>query len=312
MKVLLFTHKSDIDGMGNAVLAKLAFSEVDYVLCENFDLQNEVNKYYENNSIYSYDFIFVADLWLTEPTLTKVAKDERLKNKVWTFDHHKSALDDNCNKYDFVTIRVSDSQGLCCGTSLFYEWLVNNKYLDSSNKKIADFVELTRRYDTWEWKTKYNDEEAHKLTLLFDCLGRQGYISLMVDKLNIEDGENFTFNELENMLITNKKLQVKEKLTNYAKNIYYKEILGLKAGIVFIDYEYRNDLSEFLRQNKYEMDFVMLIALDYGVISYRNIKENVSVHLIAEAMGGKGHEYAAGSPISEAKKKELIELLISK
>lgn len=40
MKVLLFTHKSDIDGMGNVVLAKLSFSEVDYVLCETFNLQN--------------------------------------------------------------------------------------------------------------------------------------------------------------------------------------------------------------------------------------------------------------------------------
>ena len=38
MKVLLFTHKSDIDGMGNAVLAKIAFAEVDYVLCETYNL----------------------------------------------------------------------------------------------------------------------------------------------------------------------------------------------------------------------------------------------------------------------------------
>ena len=29
MKVLLFTHKNDIDGMGNAVLSKLAFNNVD-------------------------------------------------------------------------------------------------------------------------------------------------------------------------------------------------------------------------------------------------------------------------------------------
>lgn len=312
MKVLLFTHKSDIDGMGNVVLAKLAFLEVDYVLCENFDLQNEVNKYFFDNSIYKYDFIFITDLWLEEPALTKVAKDEKLKNKVWTFDHHKSALEDNCNKYDFITIKVSNSKGLCSGTSLFYEWLVENKYLNSDNRKIADFVELTRRYDTWEWKTKYNDEEAHELTLLFDCVGRQGYISLMVDKLKFDDGKNFTFNKLENMLITNKKQQVIEKLNNYAKDVYYKEILGLKAGIVFIDYEYRNDLTEFFRQNNYEMDFVMLIALDYGTISYRNIKEGVNVRLIAEAMGGKGHDYAAASPISEEKKKELIELLTSK
>ena len=31
MKVLLFTHKNDIDGMGNAILANLAYEEVDYV-----------------------------------------------------------------------------------------------------------------------------------------------------------------------------------------------------------------------------------------------------------------------------------------
>ncbi len=31
MKVLLFTHKSDIDGMGSVILAKLAFKEVNYI-----------------------------------------------------------------------------------------------------------------------------------------------------------------------------------------------------------------------------------------------------------------------------------------
>ena len=77
MKVLLFTHKSDIDGMGNAVLAKLAFENVNYKLCETFNLQNEILKYFEDGSIYNYDMIFVTDLWLEEPTLTKVANDKK-------------------------------------------------------------------------------------------------------------------------------------------------------------------------------------------------------------------------------------------
>ncbi len=62
MKILLFTHKSDIDGMGNAILAKLAFDEVEYVLCETFNLQNEIKKYYDDGRIYNYDMIFVTDL----------------------------------------------------------------------------------------------------------------------------------------------------------------------------------------------------------------------------------------------------------
>lgn len=308
MKVLLFTHKSDIDGMGNAVLAQLAFDEVDYILCENFNLQDEISKYYDNGSIYNYDKVFITDLWLEEPMLSKIANDIKLKDKILEFDHHKSALENYSNKYDFVTITVSNDKGLCSGTSLFYDYLVNNKFID--NKQIInDFVELTRKYDTWEWKTKYNDEMPHDLTLLFDAVGCNGYIKLMFDKLNNKDNENFKFNELEKMLIDNKIKQVQEKLSNYAKKVYYKEILGLKAGIVFIDYEYRNDLAEYFRQNNFDMDFVMLIALDYGSISYRSIKENINVRLIAEAMNGRGHDKAASSPISHEQKIGLIKIL---
>ena len=62
MKVLIFTHKNDIDGMGNAVLSKLAFDNVDYVLCETFDLIDKVNEYINTNKIYDYDKIFITDL----------------------------------------------------------------------------------------------------------------------------------------------------------------------------------------------------------------------------------------------------------
>ena len=131
----------------------------------------------------------------------------------------------------------------------------------------------------------------------------------MFDKLSNKVDSNFSFNEFENMLINNKINQVQEKLSNYAKKVYYKEIFGLKAGIIFIDYEYRNDLSEYFRQNNFDMDFAMLIALDYGTISYRNIKDNVNVRLIAEAMGGRGHDKAASSPISDEQKIKLIKIL---
>lgn len=311
MKVLLFTYKSDIDGMGNVVLAKLAFDNVNYVLSETFNLQNEISKFYEDGSIYNYDMIFVTDLWLEEPTLTKVAKDKKLQGKFFVFDHHKSALEGNFNKYDFTTIRISDEKGLCSGTSLFYEYLIENGFLLKEEILIKEFSELTRKYDTWEWKTKYNDETPHELTLLFDSVGCDGYIKLMIEKLQ-EKSSEFKFNELEKILIANKRQQVLEKLKNYASKVIYKEVMGLKAGIVFIDYEYRNDLAEYFRKQNLDMDFAMLIALDYGTISYRNIKDNINVRLIAEAMGGKGHDKASSSSISEEQKKNLIKVLIRK
>ena len=133
----------------------------------------------------------------------------------------------------------------------------------------------------------------------------------MIEKLQ-EKSSEFKFNELEKMLIANKRQQVLEKLKNYASKVVYKEVMGLKAGIVFIDYEYRNDLAEYFRKQNLDMDFAMLIALDYGTISYRNIKDNINVRLIAEAMGGKGHDKASSSPISEEQKKNLIKVLIRK
>ncbi len=308
MKVLLFTHKSDIDGMGNAVLAKLAFANVHYVLTETFNLQQEVAKFYNDGSIYDYDRIFVTDLWLEDPMLSQIANDEKLKNKFFIFDHHKSAIESSSNTYSFITSRISDEHGLCSGTSLFYEYLISCNLI-SSGKSIKDFVELTRRYDTREWKTKYQDEMPHQLTLLFDCVGCDNYIEMMYKKLKNSKLDHFAFSDVELLLINNKIAQLEEKLQAYAKKIEYREIMGLRAGIIFIDYEHRNDIAEYLRENSYDLDFVMLIALDYGSISYRNIKSGVNVRTIAEAMGGKGHDYAASSPISIEQKDYIIRIL---
>ena len=81
MKVLLFTHKNDIDGMGNAILAQLAFDEVNYVLCGTFDLTESVEKYYKDGSIYDYDRVYVTDLCLQDPILSKIAQDEKISKK---------------------------------------------------------------------------------------------------------------------------------------------------------------------------------------------------------------------------------------
>ncbi len=306
MKILIFSHKSDIDGMGGVVLAKLAFSNVDYVLCETFNLQNEIKKYYDNNNIYNYDLIFITDMWLEEPMLSKIANDLQLKNKLYVFDHHESAANADL---PFITLKISEKKGLCSGTSLFYDYLIKNKYL-TANKDIKDFVELTRRYDTWEWKTKYHDENSHKLSLLFDAIGSTNYINIMVNKFK-RNNKTFSFNDVETKIINNKLTQIEEKIKNYSNKIYYKDILNYKAGIIFIEYEYRNDLAEYIRQNKYDIDFVMLISFDYGTISYRSIKDNVNVRKISEAFGGKGHDKAASSPISDLTKNKIIDLLIS-
>lgn len=313
MKILVFTHKNDIDGMGNVVLAKLGLlSEVDYELCGTFDLTETIERYYQDGSIYDYEYIYITDLCPEEPILTKIAEDEKLKDKIQVFDHHKTFDDPKYTKHPFIHVQISDDKGLCCGTSLFHKYLIDNHLIYVHNQAINEFVELTRQHDTWEWKNIYNNEKARELATLFDVVGCEEYIRLMTEKLKNQDNENFEFNSLERTLIDNKLRQIDKKIKFYAENVHYQEILGMKAGIVFIDYEYRNDLAEYFRENNYDMDFAMMIALDPGVISYRSVKDGVEVRPVAELFGGKGHAKAASNPITEQQQTEILKVLTKK
>lgn len=307
MKVLLFTHKNDIDGMGNAILAQLAFSEVDYELCGTFDLTSSVESYFEKDKIYHYDRIYVTDLCLEDPILSKVAMNSKLEGKVLVFDHHKTFTDPKYTSHKFVTVKIEDEYGLCCGTSLFYKHLVSEGLIDKDNKCISEFVELTRQHDTWEWRNIYNNEKSRELSILFDALGYDGYISLMTEKLRKED--IFEFDSMERILIDNRKKQIALKCEYYKDKIIYREILGMKAGIVFITYEYRNELAEYFRENKFDMDFTMMIALDPGVVAYRSVREGKAVRPVAELFGGKGHDKAATNPITDEMVSKILEVL---
>ena len=139
MKILLFTHKNDIDGMGNVILSKLAFNNVDYILCETFDLNYRVNEFIITNKIYEYDKIFITDLCLDEELLSLINKDEQIKNKIQIIDHHRTYDNEKYTKYSFVKVKIKNDKGLCCGTSLFYEYLIDNKFL-TKNNIIDEFV----------------------------------------------------------------------------------------------------------------------------------------------------------------------------
>ncbi len=312
MKVLLFTHKNDIDGMGNAILAQLAFSEVDYVLCGTFELTKSVEKKFENNSIYDYDRIYVTDLCLEDPILSRIAEDEKLNKKIRVFDHHKTFADEKYTKHSFITVKLSNELGLCCGTSLFYNHLLEEKLLPADNEAIKEFVELTRQHDTWEWRNIYNNEKSRELSILFDALGTTGYINMMTKKLKNPKTKVFEYDEMETILIMNRKELIKQKCEYYATQVHYKEILGLKAGIIFITYEFRNEIAEYFRENNFDMDFVMMISFDPVVVSYRSVKEGVHVRPVAEYFGGKGHEKAATNPITPKMEEEILSILTTK
>lgn len=312
-KVIIFSHESDIDGIGCVVLAKLAFSDIHYVLAPNVEkLELIFRDYLQSNKLDSYQKIFVTDLALYDPSLTLVAKSP-LKDRVFVFDHHQRAIKDKMNRYDFTKIVEEDSLGKKCGTNLFFEYLRNSNLIDSA-KSIEQFVELTRLEDTWEWKKEGSfGQLAHNLAILFNCIGIDNYISRMT-QIMLNNPNNFTLSDDDIEIIKNKKAEYENNLQTLLSSAeYFIDDGGNNFGILYSPYEYRNELPEYIMRigNPQNIKYLIIVAMDkgdFGQKSYRSIEELFDVNEIAMKHGGGGHIGAACVNITKEQKEKASTL----
>lgn len=301
-KKIIFSHESDIDGLGNIILAKLAFTDIDYVLLPDVEaLEITFRKYIETKSLDEYDQIFVTDLSLYDPALTMAAESD-LKDKTLVFDHHQRAIASNMNRYPFTKVIEEDEKGKKCATSLFYEYLTENNYLKRT-EALDTFVEYVRLEDTWDWKKVENGTKAHDLGILLNILGKDEYVNEMLKKLR--ENEKFYYTDKEEMLLKEKKDTSKRNLEIIMSNAIYKiDEDNNKFVIVNCPYEYRNEISEYIidTKNPNNIKYILIIALDkgeYGQKSYRRVDENIDVNKIAMRHGGGGHPGAAAVGITK-------------
>ena len=310
MKVLLFTHEQDIDGMGSIIIAKQIFKEFDYVTCKSGEINQKVEETINNGMIYEYDFIFVTDLCIREPLLSQIDADDKLKNKILILDHHKTELENN--KYSFVNVVVQNELGLASGTSLFYDYMKERGFLKPS-PSLSDLAELTRQYDTWEWKTKYNNPKARMLHILFEQLGYKRYIE-EINKIVTDNNQSFEFSEGHLKLINDFDRELADTLNRILADMmpYTLEIdnRNYKIGYVQTLYQYRNELAEEVRKNNiHDIDLIAMIITDMPSISYRSIKD-VDVSIVSTYFGGNaGHKEASASPKDNEKFIEVFSLL---
>ncbi len=296
MKVLIFTHESDIDGMGSTIIGNVAFEKSDYVLCETHSINSEVMKKVSDKTIYDYDLVFVTDLCIRREVIQIIKNDKKLFNKFFVFDHHKSEIVEDTRNCDFITLVVENIKGKCSGTSLFYNFLLLKEYL-KSEEKTEYLVELIRRYDTWEWKTKYNDEMPLKLKVLFDILGKEKFIFNISDKL--KKGEDL-FTEQELTVIESTIEETKAKVDAIISGMKISRVDGLKIGIIYdMIYEYRNEVAESLKEKARDISYVIMEMKEKNSASFRSIDNEVDVGVIAQKLGGKGHKEAASCPLSD-------------
>ena len=305
MKVLLFTHSQDIDGMGCAVLARKAFGDYTLVPTKTFEITKNVENYIKSKKIYDFDKIYVTDLCIKEPVLKFIDNDEILKNRLLVLDHHKTEIEEGNNKYDFVNIIVQKNGRKESGTSLFYNYLIQNNYLQRSNI-LDELVEWTRQYDVWDWESK-NNINARNLHVLFEVLGYDAYLKIIndkVDKLN-----SIVFNNYEKEVIDKFNKEIEKDILNILNDMKCVDLSIdgniFKVGFVKCPYKYRNDMNKFIKKNNvYNIDAVGMIMTDIETVSYRQVKD-VDVSIISKYFGGKGHR-GAGSNLQESEKFKMV------
>ena len=304
MKVLVFSHGSDIDGMGSIIISKVYFDEIKYHYCEMSDIDEKILNSIKSKEIYNYNYIFVTDLCPTNETLDIIKQDSKLREKFIVIDHHKTRLN-KVGDYDFVHINIEDNQGMCCATSLFYGYLLQHNFIKNKDS-VKLYSELTRLEDTWEWK-KNNNILAHNLSHLFNVLGRDEYILLMSNKL--KNNKTFSLTKEENWIIDNKLKEIEKNLKEYANSIKTIEINDKCGALIIIDYQYRNEFPEYLKNNNYNYDFVMMVCFNHNSISFRSITD-CNVREIAELYGGGGHDKAASCPLDIKKQEKIYDIIL--
>lgn len=299
MKIALFSHIADCDGLTPVILSKLTFDQVDYFLAEVKDIDAV---FLEQLSYLSqYDFIFMTDICLSEKVILQIP--EAIQHKFLIFDHHISNMP--LNKYPFITVMEEDENHIMqCGTTLYYQYLLTQYPNDLLQKEsIKTLVSLVRSGDTWQWAN--DKEEALRLGAFLALVGKDEYIRYFYDYILKHD--TFAFEEkLQYALELNEKniqLYIKEK----EKQIIPMMVEQYHIGCVFAE-QNRSILGNTLA-TKYakEYDFIIVVNISRS-ISYRSVKD-IDISMFAARYGGSGHPKAAGSPLPNHIQDDILLML---
>lgn len=294
----LLSH-NDLDGVGCGILAKLAFDKDVKVRYNSIaSLNREIEYFLENDS--PDTFLFITDLSPNEENEKRLTSHYAEHENIQLIDHHKTALHLNEQDWGYVLVEAEDGK-LASATSLFYEYLVSNKYLNPT-EAISEFVELVRQYDTWEWE-KNENQKAHSLNSLFFLVSIDEFEEMMIERLKSSD--HFDFDEFEKRLLNMEEDKIERYINRKKREIVQAKIGKHYVGIVYAE-SYHSELGNELGKEFAHLDYIAMLSLGGKRISFRTIHDHVDVSEVAGTYGGGGHQKASGSSLTEKAFKQFV------
>ncbi|MBE4909981.1 oligoribonuclease [Bacillus luteolus] len=297
--IKLFTD-SDLDGIGCGLVAKLAFGdEVDVAYCSYRNLNERVERFIddqENNDAK----IYITDLAVNEDVEKKLAKRFKNGSHVQMVDHHVTAMHFNQYEWGFVQPEYEDGRKTSA-TSLYYEFLLE-KNLIKSSPALAEFIELVRQYDTWEWEVNENTN-AKRLNDLFFIISMEQFETEMLERLKTQ--ESFSLNDTENMILDIEEEKIERYINAKNRQLVQTFVGDYCVGIVHAE-RYLSELGNALAKLNPHIDLITLVNVGTKKLGFRTIYDHVDVSAFAKQFGGGGHPKASGATLT----KETFEMFV--
>ncbi|GEC87799.1 MULTISPECIES: DHH family phosphoesterase [Brevibacillus] len=298
-KIVHFSDK-DLDGESCAILSRIAFSnqEVDSRGVTPYTVNQEVQKFIEEELTLDM-YVVITDVSVNDEVALLIQKKIDQGHVLVLIDHHPTALP-LASKYDWAKVIIEESGKKTSATSLYYDYLVNHGYL-SPTGVLSHYVELVRSFDTWDWDAT-GTIQANQLNILFYMVERETFVQNVLGRLRGEgaDTDQFVFDEVESILIYTEEKRIDEFEQKKLKQmklipveIDLEEPKTYQVGVVFLE-QYHSTTGNFLCKHAEMIDFVAMLDPGKGRISFRTIREDVDLSVIAQHYGGGGHPKASG------------------
>lgn len=288
----LLSH-NDLDGVGCGILAKLAFGKEVKVRYNSISgLDREVSWFLENDD--KNTFLFITDISVNEENEKRLEAFYQEGGKVQLIDHHKTSL--HLNNFEWGHVVIEDHEGkLTSATSLFYEYLLSQQLIESSNV-AKEFVELVRQYDTWEWE-KNENHDAHRLNALFFLISIEEFEEKMISRLQTSD--HFHFDEFETKILNMEENKIERYIRRKRREFVQARVGENFVGVVYAE-SYHSELGNELGKEYPHLDYIAILNIGGKRVGFRTIHDHIDVSEIASQFGGGGHAKASGCSLSDS------------
>lgn len=282
MRRIQITH-TDLDGYGCEFIAKKVFPDIE---THNVDYKQFSEKVIEVSKA-NPDMLIVSDIWSND--LSKDALDylTYFKGELLVFDHHPGRSEEEQNDLEIHGATVINGVGESATLKMAKHFCVD-----------LPAVDLINTYDL----SGTIEGDAGKLNALFWEYKDQDKIAYLFDIFNRNP---FFFNKKDNELYQT----LQKRKAEYYKSVVKNSETFSHNGVTCVFVEATHHIAYVSKHLLTFSDLAIMYDKDKSKISYRSVKPLAGK--IAKAVGGGGHDQAAGSSLlsRDTIKQKIMELL---